>query len=118
MTEDDVRELFRPFGPVRTKRMFGGIGIWHDERVFACVVRGDVYLRVDDETSPLFEAAGATPFIYEGSKSPVKMPYRRLPEAAFDDEDELRRWAGLADAAARRAAARPPPQRRRKPDRG
>ena len=114
MDEAALHELFAPFGEIRTRRMFGGIGIRHGERMFAVVVRGDLYMRVDDESAPLFEAEGAQPFVYEKSRSPVKMPYRRLPEAAFDDPDALLHWAGLADAAARRAAARPPRRRRKK----
>lgn len=101
-----LEELFAPFGPVYVKRMFGGHGVYADAVFFALESNGEIYLKVDDGTRPLFVAAGSQPFVYQGKSKPVTMSYWRLPAEALEDEDELRRWSGLALGAARRAAAR------------
>jgi len=108
MTADDLRDLFAPFGPVRVRAMFGGLGVYHEERMFALVAEGEVYMKADAESLPAFEAAGSRPFVFEGKGKLVTTSYWLLPDAASDDEDELRRWADMAVQAARRAGAKAP----------
>lgn len=100
-------ERLAALGSIRIKRMFGGAGVYCDGLFFALLDDDELYLKVDDETRPLFENAGLKPFVFQPKEGPaVAMSYFRAPETALDDEDELRRWAGLALDAARRAAAR------------
>ena len=101
----DLEDLFRPFGAVTVKRMFGGHGIYADGLMFALEADGEIFLKTDSEALPQFEARGLKPFVYESSRGQTTMSYRLLPEEAHDDEGELRRWAALALEAARRVAA-------------
>lgn len=101
-----IEELFAPFGPVAVKSMFGGFGVRSEGLFFALVIDDDIYLKGDAATKPLFEAAGSTPFVYQGAKKPITVSYWRLPNDALDDDDALRRWAGLAVETARRANAK------------
>ncbi|MBJ3777933.1 TfoX/Sxy family protein [Acuticoccus mangrovi] len=107
MTEADVRELFAPVTPVTVRRMFGGLGVYGEAGIFALVAHGELFMKVDGETRDAFEAAGSTPFVYDGSGKTVTMPYMRLPAEAFDDEERLVAFTRLALAAAARAPARP-----------
>jgi DNA transformation protein len=105
MDRERIEELFAPFGPVAVKRMFGGFGVYADGLFFAICSQDEIYLKTDESTRPLFEAAGSRPFVYQGKHKPVTMSYWRLPDEAHEDEDALRHWARLAVDAARRAAA-------------
>jgi DNA transformation protein len=105
MDRERIEELFAPFGPVAVKRMFGGHGVYADGVFFALEADGEIFLKVDAATTAVFEAAGSRPFVYQGGKKPVTMSYWLLPDAAHEDEDELRRWARVAMDAARRAQA-------------
>ena len=104
MDAEALEELFAPFGAVTVKRMFGGHGIWADGLCFAIQGEGEVYLKVDDVSKAEFVAAGSKPFVYDAKGKEMTMAYWRLVAGAYDDEDELKRWAGLGLAAARRAA--------------
>ena len=106
MDRESLEDLFRPFGPVQIKRMFGGLGVFADGMMFGLVAGGELYMKSETDTEPLFEAAGSEPFVYsrEG-RDPVKMGYYKLPEDAFEDEDEFLKWARLAHSTARKAAA-------------
>lgn len=106
MNRERIEELFAPFGPVAVKRMFGGHGIYADGFFFALEAGGEIFLKADAKTRAMFEAAGSSPFVYQGKSKPVAMSYWRLPDEALEDEDELRRWAGLALEAARRKPAK------------
>jgi DNA transformation protein len=102
---EGLKALFAPFGAVTVKRMFGGHGVYADELCFAIESRGEVFVKVDADNEPEFVAAGSKPFVYEAKGGEMKMAYWLLVAAAYDDEDELKRWAGLGLGAARRAAA-------------
>ncbi len=102
-----IRELFVAFGPVSVRRMFSGAGIFADGLMFGLVVRGEIFLKVDDETRPAFEAEGSKPFVYRRAEGrEVALSYWRLPERLMDAADELARFARASLAAAHRAAAK------------
>ena len=97
MDQDHLRDLFAGFGPFSMRRLFGGLGLYADGLIFACVIRDEIRIKVDEVTAPAFEAAGARPWVYvhkTGGKL-VTMPYWSLPEAAR-----------------RAAAAKPAPKKR------
>ena len=104
-------ERLSVLGEIRTRRMFGGAGVYCDGLFFALLDDDELFLKVDDVSRPAFEAAGLGPFIFRPKDGPpVAMAYHHAPETIFDDEDEMRRWAGLAIDAARRAAVRKAPK--------
>jgi len=104
MNNTDIEEMFRALGPVTIKRMFGGKGIYHNGKIVAVEVRDEMLLKADETTGPVFEAAGAKRWAYEGKKGkPIYMPYWSIPEDAFDDPDIMARWVRLAYEAALRA---------------
>lgn len=100
-----IEEMFEGLGPVSIRRMFGGKGIYHQGRILALDFRDEILLKADSVSAPDFEAAGCRQWTYEGKKgTPVKMPYWSVPEAAFDDPDEMAIWVRRAYEAALRAA--------------
>jgi len=101
-----ITDLFQPIGHVRLKRMFGGHGIYAGELFFALESGGEIFLKTDAETQPAFAAADAHPFSFERAGKTMITSYWRLPDAAFDEPDELVGWCKLALEAARRAATR------------
>ncbi|HVL72063.1 MAG TPA: TfoX/Sxy family protein [Beijerinckiaceae bacterium] len=107
MDSESIADLFAPLGPVRIRKMFGGQGVYRGELMFALEAYGELYLKADAETVPLFEAAGSRPFVYEKDGRTARMSYWLLPEPAADDPEEASRWGRLAvEAAARTAAGR------------
>ena len=104
MDSEAIRDLFASLGPVRTRRMFGGQGVYAGELMFALEADGELYLKVDDSTLSAFRSAGSRPFVYEKKGRTTQMSYWRLPDRALDDPDEAARWGRLALEAATRAA--------------
>jgi DNA transformation protein len=109
MADDDfivwLGELLSGLGRTTSRRMFGGVGIYHDGLIFGLVIDQRLYLKVDDETRAKFAAAGCEPFVYEGMKKPVELGYWSVPDEAMDSTDEMTPWARLAYAAALRKAS-------------
>ncbi|MFY9972363.1 MAG: TfoX/Sxy family protein [Roseiarcus sp.] len=105
MNADALKALFEPFGPVAVKRMFGGAGIYAEGLCFAIESGSEVFLKVDAQSQANFSAAGSSPFIYDARGKAMRTSFWRLPSAAYDEPEEMRRWAALGLEAARRAAA-------------
>ncbi|QDE88825.1 competence protein TfoX [Myxococcus xanthus] len=97
-------ELLEKLGPVKSRSMFGGWGLYLGGRMFGLIGGGQLFLKVDDVTKPDFQAAGCRPFIYEGMSTPVEMGYWTPPADAADDAYALLPWARKAVDAANRAA--------------
>ncbi|MEQ8603324.1 MAG: TfoX/Sxy family protein [Marivibrio sp.] len=94
-------------GPVTTRAMFGGAGVFKDGVMVALVAFDQLYFKTDAETRPRFEAEGLPPFTYDGKRGrPVVMSYSLCPDAALEDPELFADWAGQAIKAARRAGRR------------
>lgn len=100
--KDFAAEQLSVLGHVTVRSMFGGSGIFHEGVMIALIAYDTLYLKVDDENRPAFEAEGMTPFTYEGKGKPVRMSYWQVPDWLYDDPDAMREWAGKAFEAALR----------------
>lgn len=100
--EDLVAELLAPLGGLRCKRMFGAVGLFLDERMFAVIDDGALYLKADDRNRPAYVAEGQPELGYERNGRRIGLGYWRLPERLLDERDELVAWAREAVAAAAR----------------
>jgi DNA transformation protein len=101
-----IRELFSDFGPVQVRRLFGGAGLFADGLMFGLVMGGQIYLKANAASIPLFEAEGCGPFEYGTSKGMrVLTSHWRLPDRLYDDTAELAQWAKRALVIARQKAA-------------
>ena len=112
MDPETIRELFAELGPIRTRKMFGGQGVYAGDQIFALESAGELYLKVDAASVAAFRVAGSRPFTYEKNGRQAQTSYWLLPEAALDDPDEAVCWGRLALEAASRAAQRASSKRR------
>jgi DNA transformation protein len=103
---DYLREALAPLGEVRIRAMFGGHGVSIDALSIGLIADEILYLKVDEVNEPRYAALGLGRFIYDGKDRPMAMSYARVPDAAYDEPEELRDWAEGALAAARRARSR------------
>jgi DNA transformation protein len=99
-----VLERLAPLGMLEVRRLFSGLSLYCDGVICALVFRDQIYIKIDDETRPAFEAEGMEPFQPREGRKP--MPYYTLPDQALDDDEELLDWARLGVGAGRRDQAR------------
>jgi DNA transformation protein len=88
-------------GPVVSKRMFGGAGLYLEGVFFALIANDVLYFKVDDSNRKDYEAMGMGPFRPYRDK-PTTMQYYEVPADVLEDEETLRLWADRAFEAARR----------------
>ena len=92
-----ILDLLNQVQPVSQRKMFGGVGIFIAEGMFALITSDDVlHFKVDDENRADYEAADMPQF--------GRMPYYELPFEVLESPDELSAWMANSTDAAKRAA--------------
>jgi len=100
-----LHEVFETFGPIRSRKMFGGHGIYHNDLMFGLVADDELYLKTDSVNVALFEEQGLGPFEFVANNKTSKMSYYLAPEEIYDDSEQAAYWAELGFQAALRANA-------------
>lgn len=96
---ESIRDLFEGVGPITTRKMFGGLGIYSEGTIFAVLMSdGQIRLKGVGPMVDTFDAEGWKRWTYtrEGSDKVTAMPYWSLPDAMLDDPDEAGTWARRA----------------------
>ncbi len=94
-----ARDLFSGLGEITTRRMMGGLCLYHRGTIFAILhPDGGLMLKGAGAFRDELEAAGCTRWTYarEGRDTVTAMPYWSLPEGAEDDPDLACAWARRA----------------------
>lgn len=110
-------ELLQPLGSMRSRRMFGGHGLYLNDFFIAIVAGEQLYLKTDEQTRGRFEAEDCKPFCFPQKDGElVSTSYFRPPEEALESPALMQPWARLAlDAALRAARAKPKPRKKAQP---
>jgi len=101
-----LEQLGRVLHNVRSRSMFGGVGIYSGDLFFALIDDDTLYFKVDDSTRPDFESRNMDPFRPYGPEGEV-MQYYCVPGEVLEDAEALDDWVQRAIAVARRARNRP-----------
>ena len=71
---------------ITTKKMFGGHGIFHENKMFGLIdSKGGVFFKANE--------TNVDEYLNAGSAKHSKMPYYSVPENIFQDFDMLEEWA-------------------------
>jgi len=101
---EDLADRIEGIGQVSVHRYFGGVALRAYGVQFGFVMKGVLYLKVDDVARRAFEARGCAPFSYLGAAGRVTVAdYYEAPSDILDDAEKLSAWAGDALRAARAA---------------
>ena len=107
-----VQEALEPLGAVTMRRMMGGATLYLDGTIFAILDEGEIWLKADAESDPVWDAEGCEKFRVTFKDGKVDtMNYRRAPQDVYDDPEAMQRWAALALEAGARGAAKKRPRK-------
>jgi DNA transformation protein len=86
---EDIQKRLAGLGSIRTKKMFGGYGVFEGDKMFALIdSSGQVFFKVDESNQARYKEAG--------SEKHSRMPYYHVPDDVFENDDLLEEWAGLS----------------------
>ena len=79
-------EKLNPLGHISSKRMFGGHGVFHRNKMFGMVdSKGKIFLKTDNSIKHYFEAINAPKH--------SRMPYYQISEHILNKPELLKLWA-------------------------
>lgn len=99
-------DMMQSIGPVYSKKMFGGHGIFLEGMMFALVADSTLYFKADKDNADDFIAKGLEVFSYSKNGKVVKMSYYQAPEEALEDSEVMNEWGNMAYGAALRVASK------------
>ena len=105
-----VLEQLTRTGRVTSRRMFGAVGLYCDDRFFGLIDDDTLFLKVDDSTRADYVSRGMKPFCPYKDKPDVSMSYYTVPADILDDAEDLVQWARRSVA-----IAKPRPVKKPKP---
>ena len=80
------------WGGVSSRKMFGGIGLYRDGKMFGLIYNNTAYLKVDDSNRTAYEEAGSKPFKPYADR-PMTMSYYEVPPDVLEDPDKMVQWS-------------------------
>lgn len=91
---DFVLEQLAGLPDLRSKRMFGGHGLYSGEAFFGIVFDGRLYFKVNDATLADYLARGSE--VFAPSPKQVLKNYREVPVEILENAESLKLWADKA----------------------
>lgn len=96
-----VEDQLSGFGPIETKKMFGGLSFYKDGLMFGLIGNDMFYLKADDVNRLDYEKLDMPAFLASPGKK--GLPYHQVPVEVLEDRNALCRWAQKSYEAALRA---------------
>ena len=104
-----VLEQVEGLGRVRSRRMFGAVGLYSGEHFFGLIDDNALYLKVDDGNRGDFTARGMSPFRPFPDRPGHAMAYYQVPADVIEDPELIVVWARKAVVVAAAGARRKRP---------
>jgi DNA transformation protein len=99
-----VLEQLAVLAGLRSRRMFGGVGLYCEEIFFAIISDDTLYLRVDETSRAEFTSRGMQAFRPYADRPQLSMSYFATPAEVLEDATQLLSWSRRAVRAAGAAA--------------
>ena len=90
-----IGDLLGELPGIRSRRMFGGWGMYSGDTFFAIITNGTLYLKANAEVAREFKKQGSRQFVYTKPKEKKRVTlssYWSVPEDVLEDQEEFLRW--------------------------
>jgi DNA transformation protein len=99
-----VTEQLAFLGRISNRAIFGGVGIFIDERLLGIVINDRLYLHTDKSNLEDYVSRGMEQFKPYPNAFDLTTDHHRVPEQIVEDAQELKRWGERSLTAAVEAA--------------
>ena len=87
-----IKDQLSAWREVTARRLFGGAGLYCDDKMFALISDNIMYLKVDKTNKEKFILAGSLPFKPFPNRPTIKS-YFEVPPDVLENSEELIEWA-------------------------
>src|ERR1700744_5045188 len=111
MPDDSFKEFvldqLHALPDLRAKAMFGGHGLYSDDKFFGILDEGRLFFKTNDQTALEYTGRGMGPFTYQMKGKTMSMAYHEVPPEILEQPHELILWARQAIALAATKSKKP-----------
>lgn len=87
-----VFDVLKEISGISSRPMFSGWGIYKDGKIFALIIDGELFFKVNKNNQPEFKRRGSHPFSYSRNGKIVELSYWVLPDEILEDKKILAEW--------------------------
>jgi DNA transformation protein len=99
-----VAEQLAPLGRISSRAIFGGVGVFIDERLLGIVIAEKLYLHTDKSNLDDYVARGMPQFKPYPNAFDLTTDHHEVPQEVVNDPEQLKTWGERALNAAVEAA--------------
>jgi DNA transformation protein len=100
---------------LRSRRMFGGIGLYGDDVFFGLIDDDTLYFKTNDSNVAAYLERGMPRFMPFPERPEATLGYHQVPADVIEDPETLVDWARRSVAVAMAVRATKPPRKVKKP---
>lgn len=91
-----VKTAIENFAQITSKKMFGGYGLYFENKIFAIIANNCLYFKVNSDTKEIFQKIPSYPFTYDGKGKIIEMSYFLISDDIIEDDSKLKYYFNLA----------------------
>lgn len=99
---DYILDILSDYGNIKSRKMFGGYGIYKDKTIFAIIIDDEIYFKADKILAEEYKSYGSHPFTYKRDEKTVALSYWYVPSEVLEDSDRLKIWFNKSLSIARK----------------
>lgn len=103
---DFILDILSPYGNMRSRKMFGGHGIYMNDHIVGIIVNDELYFKTDETNVADYQEAGSRPFTYDKDGKAVAMSYWLVPSELLEEQEDIKAWLEKAYEVSQRAQSR------------
>ncbi|MDZ5761814.1 TfoX/Sxy family protein [Candidatus Cyrtobacter comes] len=86
---DYVIDILSPLYQVKARKLFGGYGLYINNKIFAITVKQELYFKYKHTISKFFPELNLEPLSYEKNGKTIQMSYWKVPAEILEDQESL-----------------------------
>lgn len=91
-----VLDSINQFYQIRSRKMFGGYGLYIGNKIFAIIADQELYFKAGSDVSDFLIQFDSEQFSYERNGKIIKMSYWRVAPEILDDLEMLKRLLDIS----------------------
>lgn len=88
-----LQDLFADDPAITARPMFGGYGLYFEDRMFGIIAGDEVFFKVDNSNLRRYVTHGSSQFSYTKNGREYKMSYWKVPLDILENNHLLMKWA-------------------------
>ncbi|WP_375326339.1 TfoX/Sxy family protein [Candidatus Tisiphia endosymbiont of Nemotelus uliginosus] len=93
---DYVIDILSPLYQVKTRKLFGGYGLYINGKIFALIAKQELYFKASNQAMEFLIKFDSEPFSYKKRDKIIKMSYWKVPAEILENPELLQQCLSIS----------------------